>query len=84
MKKLAWILCSVLALQACSSPWTEAEKGFVLQRCVLVNAPLYTEPKADSICQCYIEKLMERFPENNQKPEDILPIINECAAEFPL
>jgi hypothetical protein len=84
MKKSVWIICSLIALQACRTPWTEEEKGYVLQRCILVNAPLYTESKADSICQCYLEKLMERFPENDQKPADILPIINECAEEFPL
>ena len=73
-----------MAFFSCSDDWSAEERKSVKAKCVEVNQSLYLHGRADSICECYIQKLMERYPQNDQRPEDILPIVNECAAEFPL
>jgi hypothetical protein len=84
MLRLFVLSCVVLCAVACSTPWNDDERSQVYKKCVEVNTPLYPNGVADSICACYIEKLVQRFPHNDQRPEEILGVINECAQQYPL
>jgi hypothetical protein len=68
----------------CDEGWSENARRKTNEKCRQINAPLYGQSRADSICNCYLEKLVAKFPQNNQRPDEILPIIEECSAAFPL
>jgi hypothetical protein len=84
MKFLFAFFLVALTVAGCRSPWNDDEQKQVYDKCVQVNTPLYPNGVADSICACYIEKLVQRFTQNNQRPEEILDVINECAEQYPL
>ena len=81
---ICYIAVFAMVFFSCKSEWSAEERSRVKAKCVEVNQSLYLHGRADSICECYLQKLVERYPQNDQRPEDILTIVNECAAEFPL
>jgi hypothetical protein len=71
----------ILGLTSCEPGWTSTRINQTKSTCIRLNTAMYGDTTAQQLCACYIEKLVERYPKNNQTPEQIQPIILECAAE---
>ncbi len=78
MKKLLPFVCSILLLTACDNTWDSDARDMFHQACMktaLENN--MTDDQATSMCDCRLEKIMEKHPNFAEAMDNIEEIIND-------
>lgn len=84
MKKMIYtglVFALVVVLQSCGSKgWTPESKESAHKICKLGMGISYPDD-AQSICDCYVGKLAEKYPKADQTAEQSTALMDECSAD---
>lgn len=83
MKKFFFAFSAALvamAFTSCGGGWTDESKKSYKETCTGLMEIAYPEDAA-SICDCYVNKLVEKHPKADQTPEQATVIMDECSAD---
>lgn len=76
-------LVGVFALSSCGGGgYTEESKAQLKDLCATGMKMTYTEADAASICDCYVNKLIEKYPTADFTPEQNVACMDECSATY--
>lgn len=80
MKRLLILLPVILLISSCENTWDSEARDLWIQGCMNSardnNIP---EDKAKEMCQCRLEKVMEKHPNFAEAMENIQDVINDPA-----
>lgn len=83
MKKVLFVVASVvltLSFASCGGGWTPESKKEAAESCTSMMEIVYPDD-AKSICDCYVNKLAEKYPKADQTPDQSTVIMDECSAD---
>lgn len=83
MKKFLFtVAAGVLAMvfTSCGGGWTEESKKSSKETCSSLMEIAYPDD-AVTICDCYVNKLVEQHPKADQTQEQAAAIMDECSAD---
>lgn len=69
-----------LSLASCGGGWNEESKASANKICKMGMEISYPDDAA-AICDCYVNKLVEKFPKADQTPEQSSALMDECSAD---
>lgn len=80
MKKLLSLVLVVVLFSACENTWDNDAKYMFKQGCInAAKKDNMTEDKAKEMCDCRLEKAMEKHPNFADAMDNIADIINDPA-----
>jgi len=71
-------LATVVSLSSCGGGWSEETKKSSKEFCTTMMEISYPDDAA-TICECYIEKLVAKYPKADFTPEQNTAIMDECS-----
>lgn len=74
------VLGSAMLLVACNPGWTDETKAASKKLCSTLQSLSYDSTEANTICECYVNKLVEKFPDATQTEADQTAAMDECTA----
>ncbi|MDZ4752720.1 MAG: hypothetical protein SGI87_13970 [Flavobacteriales bacterium] len=77
---LAVMIVSV-SLISCGGGWTEENKTDMKSTCGTLMKMSFTDEDAATICDCYIEGLVKKYPKADFTPEQNSAEIDACSAD---
>jgi hypothetical protein len=83
MKKIFFAVVAVaftVAFTSCGGGWTPETKESSHKICMIGMEISYPDD-AKSICDCYVNKLVEKYPKADFTPEQNTAIMDECSAD---
>lgn len=69
-----------LSLASCGGGWNEESKASANKICKMGMEISYPDDAA-TICDCYVNKLVTKFPKADQTPEQSSALMDECSAD---
>jgi hypothetical protein len=86
MKKILAFIILTLAISSCRNTWDSDDKKLFYQAC-MEDANSWAGDKAKPYCDCMTEKMMKKYPNENDALEHIDSVINDpdlksCKAEI--
>jgi len=76
-------LVGVFSLSSCGGGgYTEESKASMKETCSGLMKISYTDADASTICDCYINKLVEKYPKAEFTPEQNTACMDECSAGY--
>ncbi|MBX7051785.1 MAG: hypothetical protein K1X54_07105 [Flavobacteriales bacterium] len=73
-------LCVASAITSCGGGWTEESKKSINESCVTMMERVYPDD-AKTICDCYVNKLAEKYPKNDMTTDQKTAVMDECSAD---
>ncbi len=83
MKKFFFAIVAIaltVSFTSCGGGWTPENKKSMNETCSSMMEMAYPED-AKTICDCYVNKLVEKFPKANQTPDESSKLMDECSAD---
>ena len=83
MKKFFFAVAAValsVAFTSCGGGWTEESKKSYNETCTSMMEIVYPDD-AKSICDCYVNKLAEKYPKADMTPDQASALMDECSAD---
>jgi hypothetical protein len=83
MKKFFFAVAAValsVAFTSCGGGWTEESKKSYNETCTSMMEIVYPDD-AKTICDCYVNKLAEKYPKADMTPDQASTIMDECSAD---
>lgn len=78
MKKYALLLLAVITFSACKNTWPSEYKELFHQACMEEEMEDgVTEARAQKICDCRTDKVIEKYPDFNKAMENIIEVTND-------
>lgn len=74
------ICAFTLSLTSCGGGWNEESKASANKICKMGMEISYPDDAA-AICDCYVSKLVEKFPKADQTADQGAAIMDECSAD---
>lgn len=71
----------VTILSSCTSGWTEENKADITRSCISGAKMSYSEEEAQSICNCYIENIVKKYPAMDYTSEQNTAELDACSAD---
>jgi len=69
-----------LSLASCGGGWNEESKASATKICKMGMEISYPDDAA-TICDCYVSKLVAKYPKADQTPEQSSTLMDECSAD---
>lgn len=80
MKKILLLISSVLVLTSCENTWDSDARRMFVEGCMsAAKKDNMAEDKAKEMCDCRLEKAMEKHPNFAEAMENITDLINDPA-----
>jgi len=76
------VLAAAALLVACNPGWNDDTKASTRDNCKMAASIGYDSTDANAICDCYVNKLVEKFPEANQAPADAEAAMTDCQSGY--
>lgn len=83
MKKFFYAVAAIvttLSFTSCGGGWTPESKKASTESCTSLMEIVYPDD-AKTICDCYVNKLVEKFPKADFTPEQNTAAMDECSAD---
>lgn len=83
MKKFFFAVLAVVftvSFTSCGGGWTPETKKQAAESCTSMMEIVYPDD-AKTICDCYVNKLAEKYPKADQTAEQANTIMDECSAD---
>lgn len=75
-------LVGIVSLSSCGGGWTEENKASMKDTCSSLMTLSYDEADATAICDCYITKLVEKYPKADFTPEQNQAEMDSCSVGY--
>lgn len=80
MKKISILICTTLLLVSCENTWDSEARRLFKEGCMkAAQKDSMAEDKAKEMCECRLEKAMEKHPNFADAMSNIQDIINDPA-----
>lgn len=81
MKKYLFLLAFLPFMTACENTWDSESKDMFVQGCMNAAKDDMPEDKAKAMCDCRLEKVMEKYPKFADAMEHITELPNDPAMQ---
>lgn len=71
---------ALVSLASCGGGWDEESKKSMKETCTSLQSIIYPDDAA-SICDCYVNKLVEQYPNADMTPDQSGAVLDECSAD---
>ncbi|MEZ4798592.1 MAG: hypothetical protein R2809_02210 [Flavobacteriales bacterium] len=71
---------ALVSLASCGGGWSEENKASMKETCTSLQSIIYPDDAA-AICDCYVTKLVEQYPNADMTPDQSGAVLDECSAD---
>jgi hypothetical protein len=68
-------LCGIFS---CNKGWTDTRQKELRESCISITATTYDSTMAKTICDCYVQNLVTKFPKGEFTREETSKVMKDC------
>ncbi len=72
------VVAVLVSMFACNKGWTDTRQKELWESCVSITATTYDSTMANTICDCYVQNLVAKYPKGEFTREETAKVMMEC------